>query len=133
MSSTNNDEAVELAELFKKHGYLDKLKNEIITKHINDPNDETKTMTLEEAVKQEVKRVVHNMVKEDETLIFKNRGTTTALIETQISKDNYQLLHNDTSGIDIHNFVKDSIQHEESSNSIMEHLKELMENKDAKN
>lgn len=130
MTASDQDEAVLLAELFKKQGYLDKLKNEIITKHITNPNDATKSITFEDAVKEEVKRTVRSMVENDENLIFKNRGTTTALIETRISKDDYQLLRGEASGIDIHNFVKENIQNTDVSEGVLRTLTDLMEKKE---
>ena len=52
-------------------------------------NTEENSESFEQALRKRVASTVKEMVNEDEELIFKNRGLTSALIESQLVKDNY--------------------------------------------
>ena len=65
-------------------------------------------------LRDRVASVVKEMVNEDEDLIFKNRGLTSALIESQLVKDNYSKLNNkndDNYGNDARKFELDAYIH----------------------
>ncbi|CUS21072.1 LAQU0S02e05248g1_1 [Lachancea quebecensis] len=96
MSREELDPAVNLADEFKKRGYFDEAKNRILAKHI--PG--SAATTLEQFIKDRVASVVAGMVNEDESLVFKNRGSTTALIEGQLLKDGYEKLNTESIQID---------------------------------
>ncbi|KAM3159981.1 COMPASS component SHG1 [Lachancea thermotolerans] len=97
MSREELDPAVNLADEFKKRGYFDEAKNGILA----GPIQESSTTTLEQFIKDRVTSVVAEMVNEDESLIFKNRGSTTALIEGQLLKDGYEKLNTESIQIDV--------------------------------
>lgn len=95
------DPAKYLAETFKKEGHLDSLKNEILSQNVEGD------ISLDEFIKSRVRDLVRDRVNEDESLIFKNRGTTTALLEGQLFKDGFKSLN--TSNIDVEKLLSDSL------------------------
>lgn len=100
--ASNIDEARKLADQFKREGHLDKLKQEILSKEW-DQNNSTKT--VEQTIRTKVSTVVKNMVTEDENLIFKNRGSTSALIEAQLFKEGYKKLTDSDDGIKLDEYM----------------------------
>lgn len=102
MTGTSYDEARDLTEQFKKAGHFDKLKQEILSKNVVDSDK-----TLQEALKESVAQIVRELVGEDEEILFKNRGSTSALIEAQLMKSDYEKIKN--SGVDIEKFVNDAL------------------------
>lgn len=124
MTPQGKDEAKELAELFKKQGYFDKLKNDILSKDITQEESKVK---FDELVKEEVANAVKEMVNRDENLIFKNRGTTSALIETQFLKDDYNMLNENGKGIDIEEFIKENVSDIEIRQDILKVLQSLQD------
>ncbi|KAH9200056.1 complex proteins associated with Set1p component shg1-domain-containing protein [Zygosaccharomyces rouxii] len=94
MTDYNADDARKLADEFKREGYFDQLKRDILTqKHDNDE------LPLEQSIRNNVASVVRKMVTDDENLIFKNRGSTSALIEAQLFKQGYKRLGEGEDGI----------------------------------
>lgn len=90
------DPAKKLADQFKKQGHFDKIKQDMLL----GPIDNTDSTPLQDFIKTRVSAVVQTMVKDDESLIFKNRGSTSALIEGQLLKDGYRKLDTDTISVD---------------------------------
>ncbi|CDO95304.1 unnamed protein product [Kluyveromyces dobzhanskii CBS 2104] len=105
---TTNDESLDpandLAEAFKKEGHLDSLKKEILSQNVQD------NINLEEFIKSRVRELVSDKVREDESLIFKNRGTTTALLEGQLFKEGFKNINLPT--IDAEKLLNDSLNDE---------------------
>lgn len=130
MVEYDDQDAVKLAESFKKQGYLDKLKNEILRTKTENSGDAQMSQTFEEAVKKTVAETVKQMVSENENMIFKNRGTTSALIETQVLKDEYAMLRNDQIGIDIQKFISDKIMDNGLKEEIGNALNQLQDKKE---
>ncbi|SMN19253.1 similar to Saccharomyces cerevisiae YBR258C SHG1 Subunit of the COMPASS (Set1C) complex [Maudiozyma saulgeensis] len=120
--------AQKLAEQFKKHGYLDRLKKEILSSKLEQDTDSADTKTFEDSVKEQVKSMVKEMVREDENLIFKNRGTTTALIESKMLKD-YKLLEDNQSGIDIKNYIEEKLKNPKMHDDIRKNVENLYDEK----
>lgn len=104
--ASNIDEARKLADQFKREGYLDKLKQEILSKEW-DQNNSNKT--VEQIIRTKVSTVVKNMVNEDENLIFKNRGSTSALIEAQLFKEGYKKLTDNDDGIKLDEYMHSTL------------------------
>ena len=127
MSSNGVDKAEKLAELFKKQGYFDKLKNDILSQKLDQRSDDAKKQntSFEEAIQKRVAMVVKDFVSKDENLIFKNRGTTSALLEAQIIKDNYKKLSESDEGIDIDSIIQKSLQSPETINEVKNTLNKL--------
>ena len=94
----NEEDSKKLSEKYKKEGHFDKLKREILS----NPWDSTEknSESFEQVLRERVASTVKEMVNEDEELIFKNRGLTSALIESQLVKDKYSKL---SSKIDMDN------------------------------
>ena len=88
MSDREIDPAVKIADEFKKRGFFDEAKNSILAQPISD----VEPTTLEQFIRERVSSTVAAMVRGDESLIFKNRGSTSALIEGQLVKD-LSLIH----------------------------------------
>lgn len=126
----DEQDAVKLAELFKKQGHLDKLKNEILRTKLEDSKDSQISQTFDETVKKTVTETVKQMVSEDENMIFKNRGTTSALIETQVLKDEYVMLKNDQIGIDIQKFISEKLTDDSLRDEIRNELCKLQDEKE---
>ncbi|KAG0667939.1 hypothetical protein C6P45_005214 [Maudiozyma exigua] len=126
----DDQDAVKLAESFKKQGYLDKLKNEILRTKTETSGDVQMSQTFEEAVKKTVAETVKQMVSENENMIFKNRGTTSALIETQVLKDEYAMLRNDQIAIDIQKFISDKLIDNGLQEEIENELNKLQDKKE---
>ncbi|CCC68814.1 hypothetical protein NCAS_0B07300 [Naumovozyma castellii] len=105
----NIDRAKELAEEFKRQGFLDKLKHDILSQNWNkdESTDNTiEAVNLQEAIRNKVMATVNEMVKNDENLIFKNRGTTSALIEAQLFKDKYKKLAEGDDGVPLDKYIQ---------------------------
>ncbi|CCH61006.1 hypothetical protein TBLA_0D05120 [Henningerozyma blattae CBS 6284] len=109
MDKQNIDPAQQLVIDFKRQGHFDKLKNQILSNNIeNDQN-------IQDLIKLKIIEIVNQMVSKDESLIFKNRGINSALIESKIIKDDYKLLQNNetendsTKNIDLNKFINDSL------------------------
>lgn len=64
------------------------------------------------------------MVKNDETLIFKNRGSTSALIEAQLFKDGYEKLNNEE--FDLEKFID---QETIDNKGLQQRIKEMLSDK----
>lgn len=126
----DDQDAVKLAELFKKQGHLDKLKNEILRSKLANSEDSEDSQTFEETVKKAVAETVKQMVSEDESMIFKNRGTTSALIETRVLKDEYAVLKNDQSGTDIQKFISENLRDGKLKEEIRNELIKLQDEKE---
>lgn len=109
MQDPNDDPALALSESFKKQGHLDKLKKEILAKPLNGT-------TFEDFIKTQVQNLVHKMVQEDESLIFKNRGSTSALLEASLFKNGYEKL--DQGDISVDKFINENLQNESLKESI---------------
>lgn len=93
-TSTPDDPAQGLAEKFKKQGHLDNLKKQILAQEVEGG------IQLEEFIKNRVKTLVQGEIKEDNSLIFKNRGTNTALLEGKLFKDGLFNLNSDDVEVD---------------------------------
>lgn len=102
---SGNDEARRLADEFKRKGYFDKLKHDILTQ-----NYETADEPVEQAIKNNVAAVVRQMVVEDENLIFRNRGSTSALIEAQLFKQGYRKLGEGKNGIQLEEYLNTTLK-----------------------
>ncbi|CAB4254538.1 similar to Saccharomyces cerevisiae YBR258C SHG1 Subunit of the COMPASS (Set1C) complex, which methylates histone H3 on lysine 4 and is required in transcriptional silencing near telomeres [Maudiozyma barnettii] len=126
----DEQEAQELAEQFKKQGYLDKLKRDILSNQLEKDVGSTDPITFEDSVKEHVKLMVNKMVMEDENLIFKNRGTTTALIETKMLKDYYKMLDGGPDRIDITNYIKEKLKDQNMHNNIRQSIEHLYNEKE---
>ncbi|BAO40747.1 COMPASS component SHG1 [Kluyveromyces marxianus] len=111
------DPAKDLADAFKKEGHLDKMKNEILSQNLKDD------MNLEQFIREQVKKLVRSKVQEDESLVFKNRGTTTALLEGQLFKDGFKSLN--TAEVDIENLLDVSL----NSNVLEKQIRDILEAK----
>ncbi|SCU97238.1 LAME_0F19020g1_1 [Lachancea meyersii CBS 8951] len=96
MTTGDKDPAVKLANDFKKRGSFDEEKSRILS----GPVDCAEQTTLEEYVRNRAASLANDMVKEDESLIFKNRGSTSALIEGQLVKNGFEKLNTDNLQID---------------------------------
>ncbi|AGO10899.1 AaceriAFR611Cp [[Ashbya] aceris (nom. inval.)] len=92
MENLDQDPAVALAEVFKRKGYLDKLKLSILTEPV-DPSTPCSD-SLEHLIKGRVQELIRDMVVKDESLLFKNRGSTSAVLEAQLFKTGYNVLNN---------------------------------------
>ena len=111
------DPAKDLADAFKKEGHLDKMKNEILSQNLKDD------MNLEQFIRERVKKLVRSKVQEDESLVFKNRGATTALLEGQLFKDGFKSLN--TAEVDIENLLDVSL----NSNVLEKQIRDILEAK----
>lgn len=121
MGNNEYDPAKELTDNFKKKGYFDKIKQEIVVKELSKDGNGG---TVEQFVKQRVAQIVNGMVKNDETLIFKNRGSTSALIEAQLFKDGYEKLNNEE--FDLEKFID---QETIDNKALQQRIKEMLSDK----
>ncbi|CEP64716.1 Shg1p LALA0_S13e01420g [Lachancea lanzarotensis] len=96
MTSNEIDPAVKLADEFKKRGSFDEQKSRILAEVI----EGTDGMSLEEFVRTRTATLVNTIVQEDESLIFKNRGSTSALIEGRLVKNGFEELNTESIHID---------------------------------
>ncbi|KAL3229721.1 COMPASS component SHG1 [Nakaseomyces bracarensis] len=104
MAGISYDAAREVTEQFKKAGHFDKLKQEMLEKKVSGSDK-----TLQVALKESVADIVRELVGEDEEILFKNRGSTSALVEAQLMKGNYEKIRESPSGVDIEKFVNDAL------------------------
>ncbi|AMD19311.1 HBR410Wp [Eremothecium sinecaudum] len=125
MSANSEDPAIALAELFKRKGHLDKLKQSILTDSINNDNID---QNLETLIRTGVKNLIKDMVLKDENLIFKNRGSTSAILEAQLFKSGYNVLNNGETDID--KIIENRLNDKELENQIKSILHEMQENKE---
>lgn len=93
-SNDSIDLAKDLADKFKKEGHLDNLKKEILSQTLKDDLD------LEQFIKSQVKELTQAQVLQDESLVSKNRGTTTALLEGKLFKDGFRELNTEDVNVD---------------------------------
>ncbi|SCV03804.1 LAMI_0H11100g1_1 [Lachancea mirantina] len=111
------DAAEKLVDDYKKQGHFDRLKNEFFTRN----NDALQGGNLENHVRARVDSVVKEMVEKDELLLFKNRGSTSALIEAQLLKDDYRRLDKEPVKI------ADAIQNGLETSSLKEQVRHQLE------
>ena len=104
--TVKQDPARDLTERFKKEGHFDKLKQEILAKTIECGGD---SKTIQEALKLSVSDVVRQLVNEDEEIVFKNRGSTSAMLEGQLIKNNYAKIKDSEFGVDVEKFVGEAL------------------------
>ncbi|CCD23498.1 Shg1p NDAI_0B04630 [Naumovozyma dairenensis CBS 421] len=134
MSTINvqTDPAKEFAEAFKKQGYFDQLKREILSKNWKSNNDDddgtntTTSVTVEQTIKNKVADSVKDMVDKDPNLIFKNRGTTSALIEAQLFKDDYKKLSEGDNKILLTDFIQQTLNDQELTDGIISKLESII-------
>lgn len=83
----------ELAKEFKRQGYFDNLKREILTREVP-ALEGTNTLRFQEHVGNIVQRLVQDMIKEDSTLLFKeSKASSVSLVESQFTKNNNEHLN----------------------------------------
>ncbi|CAI4056071.1 Shg1p SKDI_02G3670 [Saccharomyces kudriavzevii IFO 1802] len=87
----NEEDSKKLFDRYKKEGHFDKLKRDILSSPWDDTGEGNES--FEQMLRERVAITVKKMVNEDEELIFKNRGLTSALIESQLVKDSYSKLN----------------------------------------
>lgn len=127
--NVDKDPAEILVDRFKKEGYFDRLKHDILNSQVKSENDVSSS--LEESIKQTVNSIVKSMIQKDENLIFKNRGTTSALIEAQLYKDNYKKLEEGEKGIDINSQLMMALESPQLLKMITEQLTSLTKDKES--
>lgn len=123
--SSNVDEAKRLADEFKKEGHFDKLKQKILSQELNNGDAET---PVEQIIRHKVDSIVKGMVADDENLVFKNRGSTSALIESQLFKDNYKKLSEGTDGLNLDEYIQEQLNDGLLRSQIKETLESLAGN-----
>lgn len=117
MAAYSIDDARKLADEFKREGYFDQLKRDVLTqKHGNDE------LPLEQSIRNTVTDIVKKMVTEDENLIFKNRGSTSALIEAQLFKQGYKRLGEGDNGIQLEEYLHKVMNNSELTQDIKNKL-----------
>lgn len=121
MTGIPYDEPRDLTEQFKKAGNFDRLKLEILSRKVSGSDK-----TLQVALKESVAAIVNQLVSEDEEILFKNRGSTSALIEAQLMKRNYEKIANAPSGIDIEKFVNEALADPELLEKIENEVAEMI-------
>ncbi|QLG72116.1 hypothetical protein HG535_0C04700 [Zygotorulaspora mrakii] len=121
--SHNRDKASDLAEQFKREGHFDRLKEQILSRSLAEQNGETVVQTI----RSEVSAIVRNMVLEDDNLLFKNRGSTSALIESQLLKDGYQKLTENGKGIKVDEYVSTSLSDPELLEQVKGNLMTILQ------
>lgn len=121
------DPARELAEQFKKQGYFDRLKSEILSRESNIITNENvrSSESLEKILKDLTAATVKNMVEQDEELIFKNRGPTSALVEAQLLKNNYKKFSEHENGIDLTRYINGCLQDPSLYDTIYKEMEQL--------
>lgn len=117
MTAYSADDARKLADEFKREGYFDQLKRDVLTR--NHENDE---LPLEQSIRNNVADIVKKMVAEDENLIFKNRGSTSALIEAQLFKQGYKKLREGPKGIELEEYLHKVLNDSELTQGIKDKL-----------
>ncbi|AAS53982.1 AFR611Cp [Eremothecium gossypii ATCC 10895] len=125
MDNLGQDPAVALAEAFKRKGYLDKLKLSILTEpaHPGTPCSES----LEHLIKGRVQKLIRDMVAKDESLLFKNRGSTSAVLEAQLFKSGYNVLNDGDLCVD--KLIDEKLHDPTLTAQITELLKQMKETK----
>lgn len=121
--TSNIDEARKVADEFKKEGHFDKLKQDILSQELRGGDVQG---TIEQVIRDKVATVVKDMVAEDENLIFKNRGSTSALIESQIFKDGYKKLGEGQNGVNVEDYIHDTLNDPLLSSRIKEKLQQMI-------
>ena len=83
----------ELAKEFKRKGFFDTLKREILTREV--PGLEgNNTLVFQEHVESIVQRLVQDMIEKDSTLLFKeSKASSVSLVESQFTKNNNEHLN----------------------------------------
>lgn len=117
MTTYNANDARRLADEFKREGYFDQLKRNILAR--GPENDE---LSLEQSIRNNVADVVKQMIADDENLIFKNRGSTSALIEAQLFKQGYRRLGEGENGIQLEEHLQRTLNNPELINEIRDKL-----------
>ncbi|KAK5780771.1 Shg1p PWA37_003424 [Arxiozyma heterogenica] len=122
------DQARELANQFKKQGHFDKLKSEILSRESNIKTKENVTVpgSLETVLKNVTTSIVKDMVSKDEDLIFKNRGSTSALLEAQLLKDDYKKFGEGKNGIELNRYLQSCINDPDLYETIYKELAQLV-------
>lgn len=123
------DQAHVLAEKFKKLGYLDKIKQDILTKELESNDGHG---NIQDSIKKKVASMVNEMVNVDENLIFKNRGSTSALIEAQIFKNGYKKLGEGEGGIKLDDYILKSVNDERLIDDMKEKIRCLIDDANPK-
>lgn len=118
----DSDPAQELVDNFKRKGHSDKLKRDLLNSKWNPDNP----LSLEQAVKQRVIEVVKQMVLEDESLIFKNRGSTSALLEAQLYKEQYRKLDDPSNNFQLESIIDELLKDSELSDRIRSILEDML-------
>lgn len=122
---SNVDEAKKLADEFKREGHFDKLKQQILSQELKPGVAET---TIEQIIKRKVETIVKDMVVDDENLVFKNRGSTSALIESQLFKDNYKKLSEGDDGFNVDEYIQEQLNDTVLRSQVKEKLDALAGN-----
>lgn len=123
--ASNVDEARRLADEFKRQGHFDRLKHGILSQQLQQGDAST---SVEQIIRAKVNALVRNMVAEDENLIFKNRGSTSALIESQIFKDGYQELSQGDDGLNVEEYIQEKLNEAALRDEVREKLEETAQN-----
>ncbi|QLQ78445.1 hypothetical protein HG537_0A06920 [Torulaspora globosa] len=123
--NSNVDEARKLADEFKREGYFDKLKQKILSQEVNNGDADT---AIEQIIRRKVDSIVKSMVTDDENLVFKNRGSTSALIESQLFKDNYKRLSEGDDGLNVDEYIQEQLNDKLLRSQIKEKLETLANN-----
>lgn len=118
------DPAQDLTNQFKLKGHLDEIKKELLTRKISDKTP------MEELIKRIVSDIVKQMVEKNEELLFKNRATTSAELELQITKDYYSLLDRSNKEISLNRYIKFNMKDPELRRLIRFTVEELLANND---
>ncbi|QLL33902.1 hypothetical protein HG536_0F02270 [Torulaspora globosa] len=126
--NSNIDEAKKLADEFKREGYFDKLKQKILSQELNNGEAET---TIEQIIRHKVDTIVKGMVADDENLVFKNRGSTSALIESQLFKDNYKKLSEGNGALNVDEYIQEQLNDKLLRSHIKEKLEALANNNES--
>ncbi|CAL9731754.1 COMPASS component Shg1p [Monosporozyma unispora] len=121
------DQARELAEQFKKQGYFDRLKSEILSRDSNiiTNGNVRSSESLEKILKDLTTSTVKDMVNKDEELIFKNRGPTSALVEAQLLKNNYRKFNEGQNGIDLNRYLEGCMQDPALGDTVHKEIQQL--------
>lgn len=121
--SSSADKARDLADLFKMEGHFDKLKESILSRSADDAGN-----SVAQLIRNEVSTVVRGMVLEDENLIFKNRGSTSALIESRLLKGSYEKLGHIYQGRNVEEYVQAALHDPNLLQQIERNLQNMLQN-----
>ena len=122
--ASNSDEARRLADEFKKEGHFDKLKHDILSQELKQGESST---SVEQTIRAKVNALVRAMVAEDENLIFKNRGSTSALIESQIFKDGYKARSQGEGGLNVEEYIQEKLNEPALQDHVREKIEEMVQ------